>query len=113
MKDKVVQNLKVIKIMKSTGYTDKEIADYLNISTLNLLKIIEEDIYLKEVWEQAQEKLASEIERKFLENVLSQLADGDNTDAKWLLERTHKKYNKKDTLEVSVKTIDDIIRGED
>jgi orotate phosphoribosyltransferase-like protein len=112
MKDRIVQNLKVIKIMKSTGYTDKEIADYLNVSIKVLLDTIENDVYLKEVWEQAQEKLASEIEKKFLENVLMQLDEGDNTDAKWLLERTHKKYNKKDTIEVNVKSIDDIIRGE-
>lgn len=112
MKERVIQNLKIVKIMKSTGYTDKEIADYLKMSVKDFLAVIESDTYIKEVFEQAQEKLASEIEKKFLENVLMQLDSGDNTDAKWLLERTHKKYNKKDTLDVTIKSIDDIIRGE-
>lgn len=112
MKDKIVQNLKIIKIMKATGYKDKEIADYVGVSIKDFLTVIEGDQYLKEVWEEAQEKLATDIERKFLENVLTQLDMGDNTDAKWLLERTHKKYNKKDTLDVNIKSIDDIIRGE-
>ena len=99
--------------MKSSGYTDKEIADYLSVKVVDLLKVIDEDTYLKEVWELAQDKLASDIEKKFLENVLTQLDDGDNTDAKWLLERTHKKYNKKDVLDVNIKSIDDIIRGDE
>lgn len=113
MRDRIIQNLKVIKIMKSTGYTDKEIADYLTIGVTSFLKAIDEDIYLKEVYEQAQEKLASDIEKRFLENVLTQLDEGDNTDAKWLLERTSKKYSKRDTLDVNLKTIDDIIRGDE
>jgi len=112
MKDRIVQNLKIIKIMKATGYTDKEVADYVNMSVKDFLAIMDGDQYLKEVWEQAGEKLATEIEKKFLENVLLQLDMGDNTDAKWLLERTNKKYNKKDTLDVNIKSIDDIIRGE-
>lgn len=98
--------------MKATGYKDREIADYVGISVKDFLTVIESDQYLKEVWEEAQEKLATDIERKFLENVLVQLDMGDNTDAKWLLERTHKKYNKKETLDVNIKSIDDIIRGE-
>ena len=56
-------------------------------------------------------KLASEIERKFVENTLAQLDNGDNTDAKWILERTNKKYQKKDHVDVSIASIDDIIRG--
>ena len=98
--------------MKATGYTDREISDYVGVSVKDFLTVIESDQYLKEVWEQASEKLATEIEKKFLENVLLQLDMGDNTDAKWLLERTNKKYNKKDTLDVNIKSIDDIIRGE-
>jgi orotate phosphoribosyltransferase-like protein len=112
MKDRIVQNLKIIKIMKATGYTDKEIADYVSVSIKDFLAIIDGDVYLKEVYEKAQEKLATDIEKKFLENVMDQLDMGDNTDAKWLLERTNKKYNKKDQLEVNIKSIDDIIRGE-
>jgi orotate phosphoribosyltransferase-like protein len=98
--------------MKSTGYTDKEIADYVNVSVKDFLTIIDSDPYLKEVYEKAQEKLATDIERMFLQNVLDQLETGDNTDAKWLLERTNKKYNKKDQIDVNIKSIDDIIRGE-
>ena len=112
MKDRIIHNITLIKIMKSTGYTDKEIADYVNVSVKDFLTIIDSDPYLKEVYEKAQEKLATDIERMFLQNVLDQLETGDNTDAKWLLERTNKKYNKKDQIDVNIKSIDDIIRGE-
>lgn len=111
-RDIIVQNLKVITIMKSCGYKDKEIADYLGIKITELLETIGADSYLTEVYEKAQEKLASDIERKFVENTLAQLENGDNTDAKWILERTSKKYQKKEQVDVSVTSIDDIIRGQ-
>jgi hypothetical protein len=110
--DKIVQNLKIITIMKSCGYKDKDISDYVGITTNELLETIAQDSYLTDVWERASERLASEIERKFIENTLAQLDNGDNTDAKWILERTNKKYQKKDQVEVSVTSIDDIIRGQ-
>lgn len=110
--DKIIQNLKVITIMKATSHSDKEIADYLGMTAGEMLKLIAEDAYLSEVWEKAQEKLVSDIERKFLENTLLQLENGDNTDAKWILERTSKKYQKKDQVDVTVTSIDDIIRGQ-
>jgi hypothetical protein len=96
--------------MKSTGHTDAEIAKYLGISLVDFLEAIESDYYLSEVYKQASEKLASEIEAKFLENVMNQLEAGDNTDAKWILERTSNKYSKKDKLELTVRSIDDIIK---
>lgn len=108
--DRIIQNIKVVKIMKSTGYTDKEIADYLSMPLLTFLEAIQGDPFLKDIYEKAQEKLATDIEAKFLENVLTQLDNGDNTDAKWLLERTNNKYNKKEKVELTVKTIDDIIK---
>jgi hypothetical protein len=108
----IVQNLKLITIMKATGKTDKEIADYLNLKTKELLEAIASDPYLTEVWEKAQDKLVSDIEQRFLENTLLQLENGDNTDAKWILERTSKKYQKKDQVDVSITSIDDIIRGQ-
>lgn len=111
-RDIVVQNLKVITIMKSCGYKDKEIADYLGIKITDLLETIAGDSYLTETYEKAQEKLASDIEKKFIENTLEQLESGDNTDAKWILERTSKKYQKKEQVDVSVTSIDDIIRGQ-
>jgi len=98
--------------MKSCGYKDKDIADYVGITTPELLETIASDNYLKEKWDKASETLGSEIERKFIENTLEQLENGDNTDAKWILERTHKKYQKKDQIDVSVTSIDDIIRGQ-
>jgi len=110
--DKIIANLKIITIMKSCGYKDKDIADYVGITTPELLETIASDNYLKEKWDKASETLGSEIERKFIENTLEQLENGDNTDAKWILERTHKKYQKKDQIDVSVTSIDDIIRGQ-
>jgi len=110
--NKVIQNLKIITIMKATGKTDKEVADYLGLKVKDFLEVIASDSYLTEVWEKAQDKLVSDIEQKFLENTLLQLEEGDNTDAKWILERTSKKYQKKDQLDVSVTSIDDIIRGQ-
>jgi DNA-directed RNA polymerase specialized sigma subunit len=110
--EKIIQNIKVVTIMKSCNYTDKEIADYLGIQTRLFLDAIAADSYLSEVYSKAQEKLASDIEKKFLENTLAQLDNGDNTDAKWILERTNKKYQKKDQLDVSVTSIDDIIRNQ-
>ena len=62
MKDRIIQNIKIIKIMKSTGYTDKEIADYVNVSVKDFLTVIESDPYLKEVYEKAQEKLGFKAE---------------------------------------------------
>ena len=111
-KNKIIQNIIVITIMKSTNFTDKEIADYVGVPIKDFLDIIAGDNYLNEVYQKAQEKLASEIEKKFLENTLAQLEGGDNTDAKWILERTHKKYQKKDQLDVSLTSIDDIIRNQ-
>jgi hypothetical protein len=110
--DTIIQNLKLIIIMKATGKTDKEIADYLGLKTKEFLEAIASDNYLTEVWEKAQDKLVSDIEQKFLENTMAQLENGDNTDAKWILERTSKKYQKKDQVDVSITSIDDIIRGQ-
>jgi hypothetical protein len=76
------------------------------------LEIIAGDSYLTEVYSKAQEKLASEIEKRFLENTMVQLDNGDNTDAKWILERTHKRYQKKDQLDVNLTSIDDVIRNQ-
>jgi len=113
-KDKIIQNLKIITIMKSCGKTDREIAKYLGIGVGELLETIGSDMYLTEVYEKAQDKLASDIEVKFIENVLTQLEEGDNTDAKWILERVTKKYQKTDKHDVTIRSIDDIIleRGE-
>lgn len=108
--ERIIQNLKVIKAMKAAGYTDSEIARYCGMSVTNFLKIINEDDYLKEVYEHAQDKLTSEIEAKFLEKVMEKLESGDTADAKWVLERTTDKYNKKDKMDLSITTIDDIIK---
>lgn len=108
--DKVVANLKIIKIMKSVGKKDKEIADYLGLKTTRFLEIIGSDDYLKQIYEDAQTHLASDIEKKFLENVFTQLDDGDNTDAKWVLERTTSKYQKTEKHDINIRDIDSVIR---
>lgn len=109
--EKIIQNIKVVKIMKASKYTDSDIAKYLGISVKDFLEAIDSDPYLKEVFESAQEKLVSEIESKFLEAVMAQLENGKTEDAKWVLERTTGKYSKKEQVELNVKNIDDIIRG--
>lgn len=111
---KLTQNLKVATIMKATGRTDSEIATYCGISTKDFLEILENDNYLKEVFDNASSKVATEIEQKFLEKVLSKLDEGDTTDAKFFLERTTNKYSRKDNIAVTGElTIDEIIRKQD
>jgi Fe2+ transport system protein B len=109
-KNIMVMNLKQIKIMKSCGYTDQEIAKSLGIKVTEFLSEIGEDEYLKEVYDTAAQKVVTEIEEKFLKNVFTSLEAGDNTDAKWLLERLNKKYQKTDKMDVTLRTIDDVIR---
>ena len=100
--------------MKATGRTDSEIATYCGISTKDFLEILENDNYLKEVFDNASSKVATEIEQKFLEKVLSKLDEGDTTDAKFFLERTTNKYSRKDNIAVTGElTIDEIIRKQD
>ena len=108
--DLMLQNLKIIKIMKSCGHTDSEIANTIGVSLADFLYELETDSYIKEVYEKAQDKLATDIETAFLDNVMKQLEKGKTEDAKWILERTNKKYTKKEQVDLNVKTIDDIIR---
>mgnify|MGYP000935008110 CR=1 FL=1 len=110
---KVIQNLRMITIMKSCNYTDKDIATYLGMNIKTFLEIIGSDAYLTELYEKSQERLASEIERQFLDKMLEKLDGGDTTDAKWVLERSNKRYQKKDIVDVTIKSIDDIIREKD
>jgi len=108
--ERIIQNIKLIKIMKSCGQTDAEIAKYVGLSVREFLEAIDGDEYLKEIYAQASQKLATDIEREFLNNVMGQLERGENSDAKWLLERTNPKYAKKDQVEVNIRSIDDVIR---
>ena len=111
---KLTQNLKVATIMKATGRTDSEIATYVGITTKEFLEIVENDNYLKEVFENASSKVTTEIEQKFLEKVLSKLDEGDTTDAKFFLERTTNKYSRKDNIAVTGElSIDEVIRNQD
>jgi len=111
---KLIQNLKVAKIMKATNKTDSEIATYCGISTKEFLDIVENDDYLKDIFENASEKIASEIELKFLEKVFSKLEEGDTADAKFVLERTTHKYSRKDNIAVTGSmSIDEIVRKQD
>ncbi len=111
--DKVQQNLKVVITKKSVGFTDKEIAKSLDMTTQQFLDTINSDEYLKDCYENASAKVAKEIEESFIENIKSQLATGDNTDAKWYLERTTAKYSKKEQLSLTTKSIDEINREHD
>ena len=109
--EKIIQNLKILKIMKATGYKDSEIATAIGVTTRDLLDCISADDYLQEIYDHAGDKIASEIERKFLDKVLSKLDEGDTNDAKWVLERTTEKYSRKENIKVSGElTIDEIIR---
>lgn len=108
--DLMLQNLKIIKIMKSCGHTDSEIASTIGVSLVDFLYELETDSYIKEVYEKAQEKLATDIETAFLDSVMKQLEKGKTEDAKWILERTNKKYTKKEQVDLNIKSIDDIIR---
>lgn len=111
--NKVIQNVKIIKIMKSCGYRDADIAKYVNLSIKTFLNVIEGDEYLRDVYKNAQEILASDIEKKFIENMLASMENGDNTDAKWMMERTNPKYAKKDTIDLHVRSIDEVILEKD
>lgn len=108
--DKVIQNLKTVLIMKSCQYPDSEIAKQVGLTLKEFMDVIESDSYLKEKYENAEEKLVEQIEREFLDKVLTKLDDGETGDAKWVLERRSKKYQKKDVMEINVRTVDDIIR---
>lgn len=109
--EKVVQNLKIVKAMKSAGQTDREIAERVGITVKELLEVIGSDNYLKEIYERAQEKVVAGIESKFIEVMEEKLGEGDTRDAKWYLERVSPKYQKKDNVMVSVKSIDEVIRN--
>jgi hypothetical protein len=109
-KDVLIQNLRLMTIMKSVGRTDREICEAIGIEVKDFLEILDNDDYLREKYERAQDKVVTEVEEKFLLSVLLKLEDGETTDAKWLLERTSGKYQKNEKLEVTVRSIDDIIR---
>ena len=51
------------------------------------------------------------IESKFIEVMEAKLEEGETRDAKWYLERVSPKYQKKDNVMVSVKSIDEVIRN--
>lgn len=108
---KVIQNLKTITIMRSSQYSDAKIAKFLGMTVKTFLQIIESDDYLRETYKNAADEVTSEIEAKFLEEVFKQLEVGLTKDAKWYLERTTDKYNKTEVHDVTVKSIDDVIRG--
>lgn len=108
--NKVIANVKVIVAMKSAGKTDGEIAKYLGMRVTNFLEIIEGDEYLREVYEKAGEKLGSEIESEFLIRVMEKLEEGKTEDARWYLERTNAKYQRKDSVNLSITSIDEVIR---
>lgn len=110
-KNIVMQNLKLIKILKSSGKTDREIAKILDIKLSEFMKVLSEDDYIKEVYDNAQDKMISEVEAKFLEKVLEKLEEGETADAKWYLEKTSTKYTKKEQVSVTMQSIDDIVRG--
>lgn len=110
---KVLQNnLKKLKVLRSVGKTDSEIAHAMGMDTKTFLDAVESEIYIKELYEKSGDALLQDIESKFLENVLEDLEKGKNEDAKWVLERRTDKYVKKEKTELSGGlTIDEIIRN--
>lgn len=112
-KNVVIQNLKIIKLMKSCGYTDRDIAEKIGLTVKSFLEIIDEDEYLHEVYEHAQDKIASEIEEKFVNQIIESLEVGKTDDAKWYLQKVKSKFGKDNSITVNIKTIDDIIREHD
>lgn len=96
--------------MKSSGRTDREICEYLGISIKMYMDRLESDEYLRQMIENAEEKYQSEIEEKFKGEMEKKLDNGDTGDAKWFLERTNKKYQKNDKVELQVEGIDEVIR---
>lgn len=106
----MMQNLKLIKILKSSGKTDREIAEALGLKITEFTRVLSEDDYIKEVYDKAQEKVLSDIEAKFVQTMLAKLEANDTADAKWYLEKTSNKFAKKEQLTVTTKTIDDIVR---
>jgi hypothetical protein len=109
----VTQNLKVLVIMKASGRTDAEIAKAIGLKLSDFLSVLDEDSYIREKYENAQEKVVTEIEEEFLKNVLLKTSLGETEDAKWYLGRVSPKYQKSEKVEVTVKSIDDIIRERD
>lgn len=107
----VIYNIKLVKVMRASNYTDAEIAKSIGISLKDFLDAISSDEYVKSVYDNAQTQILNEIEKLFLENTLKKLASGDNTDAKWILERKKVEYQKTDKVDMNVTGIDEIIRG--
>lgn len=109
--DKIIQNLKGMILMKTSGATDRDVAEYIGMPIKTMLEKIEGDPYLKDKWENATERFITEVEQKFLENLVNEMEMGKMGNARWFLERRSEKYNKKETVDVNVTSIDEIIKS--
>jgi nitrogen regulatory protein PII len=108
--ERIKYNLKLMKALKASGHTDAEIAEAIGVSLHDFLKVLSTDDYIREVYERAQDKLATEIEYELVERIREQLSEGKTGDAKWYLERVSGKFQKRDGLDVRVESIDEVIR---
>lgn len=111
--EKIIANLKPIILMKASGKTDREIADYVGMPVKTFLDKIESEPYIKEQWENATDRFVSDIEMKFLQRLEEEVEMGEMSNAKWFLERRSEKYKKNETVDVNVRSIDDIIKEKD
>lgn len=111
--ERVIQNLKLIILMKSSGATDRDVARQLDMQLNMYVNAVEGDEYLREKIGNAEMSYAVELEAKFKEVAYKKLEEGDTTDAKWYMERTIDKYKKTDKVDITIRSIDDIIRGLD
>lgn len=109
-RDLILQNLKLIKLLKATNHTDREIASQVGVKVVDLLEMVETDDYFREMYETAAGKVINEIEAEFLKRTLESLEEGKTDDAKFVLTRRHPDYKADNKLEISVKSIDDIIK---
>lgn len=109
----VINKLKLIIALKSSGATDRDICRAIDITMPLYLRVLENDEYIREKIENAEMSYAMELETKFKAVTMKKLDEGDTTDAKWILERTVDKYKKTEKVDITVRTIDDIIRSID
>lgn len=106
----ITQNLKLIKVLKATNHTDREIASKVGVKVSDLIEMVETDEYFREIYENASGKVINEIEAEYLQKTLENIGEGKMEDARFVLTKRHPDYKADNKIEISVKSIDDIIR---
>ena len=106
----ITQNLKLIKVLKATNHTDREIASRIGVKVTDLVEMVETDEYFREVYEGAAGKVINEIEAEYLKKTMENIEAGKLEDARFVLTKRHPEYKADNKIELSVKSIDDVIR---